>query len=64
MKRLVKAPTMAEELSLSLKSVYRLASEGQIPSVRIGRSIRFDPEAVRRALKIEADDKREGDPDE
>jgi excisionase family DNA binding protein len=50
--KLVDARAMAEALGVSDKTVYRLAGKGEIPHVRIGRSVRFDLEAVARFLKI------------
>jgi excisionase family DNA binding protein len=44
--RLLTAQTLAEHLDLPLWRVYELAREGQIPHLRIGRSLRFDPVAV------------------
>jgi excisionase family DNA binding protein len=46
----------AEELSSQMKNVsrhrlYELCRRGEIPHVRIGRSIRFDPTAVRRWIE-------------
>jgi excisionase family DNA binding protein len=44
--RLVKADAVAEMLDVDRFRVYELARTGQIPAVRIGRSIRFNPERV------------------
>ena len=38
---------VAEFLSLSRRWVYRAVAEGAIPHVRLGRSVRFDPSAIR-----------------
>jgi len=43
---LLNAQELARELNVSRATVYRLAREGQIPSVRIGNSIRFELDAV------------------
>jgi excisionase family DNA binding protein len=48
--RLVTANELATILSFRLDRVYELARTRRIPSVRIGRTMRFDVEAVRRAL--------------
>lgn len=37
---------LAEILAVKPLTIYRLVQKGKIPAVRIGRSIRFDPEAV------------------
>ena len=45
---------VAEILSVSERQVYKLASEGVIPSFRIGSSIRFDPAQVAAWLRKKA----------
>lgn len=41
------AASIAVLLGTSPHRVYQLARAGQLPSVRLGRSVRFDPVAVR-----------------
>lgn len=54
MNTLVTAKDLSRRLAVSQKTIFRLAENGEIPSVRIGRrSVRFDLDAVARALKIE-----------
>ncbi len=48
---LVTAQDLARSLSLAKSAVYEYAKAGRIPSVRIGRHIRFDEIAVRKALR-------------
>jgi putative molybdopterin biosynthesis protein len=38
--------TLAERLAVQPLTIYRLVEKGKLPAVRIGRSLRFDPEAV------------------
>lgn len=38
--------TLAERLSVKPLTIYRLVAEGKLPAVRIGRSIRFDPDRI------------------
>ena len=38
--------TLADKLVITPLTVYRLVRQGKIPAVKIGKSIRFDPEAV------------------
>jgi excisionase family DNA binding protein len=45
---------VAEILSISERQVYKLASEGVIPSFRIGSSIRFDPSHIAAWLRQKA----------
>ncbi len=47
---LVTAQKVSEALSMPVPRVYELARTGRIPAVRVGRSVRFDLGAVRRAL--------------
>jgi len=37
---------LAERLAVQPLTIYRLVEQGKLPAVRIGRSIRFDPDAV------------------
>jgi len=50
--RLLTATELAAFLGLPRRSVYYWANKGQIPHVRIGRSLRFVPEHVREALGL------------
>lgn len=38
--------TLAEKLAVKPLTIYRLVDQGKLPAVRIGRSIRFEPDAV------------------
>ena len=44
---LLAAPEVAKRLGVPLARVYELARTGTLPSVRFGRGVRFDPEALR-----------------
>ena len=49
--KLLTAKQLGAELSLSLDSIYDMARTGRIPvALRQGRALRFDAQAVRRAL--------------
>ena len=41
-KRLLKAPELAEYIGTTTLNVYQMVSKKQIPFVKIGRSVRFD----------------------
>lgn len=49
--RLVTADELAELLSISRSHVFHLANGGRIPSIRIGRSVRFELDRVLAALR-------------
>jgi excisionase family DNA binding protein len=55
MAELQTADELAPSLKVSARMLQRLAQRGEIPCYRIGRLLRFDPEAVRRALQKEGD---------
>ena len=42
---------LANQLRVRPEYVYRLERRGEIPSVRIGRKIRFSPKAIERYLR-------------
>jgi excisionase family DNA binding protein len=46
MSRLLTAEEVAERWQVSAKLVYRLAATGDVPAVRLGRCVRFRPDAV------------------
>jgi excisionase family DNA binding protein len=43
---LLRPADVAKALSLSVPRIYQLAAEGEIASVKMGKSLRFDPEDV------------------
>lgn len=43
---------LARYLGVHEQTVYDMARKGELPSIRIGRSWRFDVEAVRTALDV------------
>lgn len=48
--RLVSAQTLCERLEMARSTVYSLAYRGVIPSVRLGRCVRFPLRGVEKAL--------------
>lgn len=46
MQKLLTVKALAHRLGLSETRIYDLARQGLIPSVRLGRQIRFDPVAL------------------
>jgi hypothetical protein len=49
---LVTAKAIAIEFSLPISCVYEYAKGGRIPSVRVGKHVRFDKRLVRSALEL------------
>lgn len=50
-KELMSIPELAKLLRVSAKSLYRYADKGNLPTVRIGGSVRVDPVHVARWLR-------------
>ena len=48
--KLLKLPEVAARLSASRSTIYRLMARGDLPVVRLGRSIRFPAQAVDRLI--------------
>ncbi len=51
--QLMTAAQLAESLSTTLDHIYRLSERGAIPTIRLGRKLRFDPTAVVAHLSAE-----------
>jgi excisionase family DNA binding protein len=45
---------VAQILDVSIKKIYRMAAKGQIPSLKISSSIRFDPHDIAAWLKSQS----------
>jgi excisionase family DNA binding protein/AbrB family looped-hinge helix DNA binding protein len=50
-KKYYTAKEIAESLAVTPMTVYRLAERGELKAIRVGRSIRFDAEAVEEFMK-------------
>ena len=48
--RLMNSRELADYLSVSISTVKRLTRDGQVPVVRVRSRVRYDPQAVVRAL--------------
>lgn len=48
---LVDVPTAAKMLSICSKTLWALTDSGQITAVRIGRSVRYDPDDLREFIR-------------
>jgi excisionase family DNA binding protein len=46
MRRLIRAEEVANSLGITRLKVYRMAKDGTLPSVKFGKSIRFDPDVL------------------
>lgn len=49
--QIMKVDELAEYLKSSSKTIYKMALRGEIPSIRVGRSYRFQLSEVLRSLK-------------
>ncbi len=45
-KKLLTVEQVAKAMQVSVKTVYRLVTENKIPGLRVGSSIRFDPDKI------------------
>ena len=50
-KRLLKPEEAAEYLGLQVDTVYKKSRLRELPSVKVGRALRFDVEALRRFIE-------------
>jgi excisionase family DNA binding protein len=57
---LIKVKELAGKLKVSSGKVYRLANENKIPCVKIGKSFRFDYDAVIKRLQGANDETANG----
>jgi len=51
MEKLITAKELAQFLKLSESTIYKLASNGEIPGLKIGDSWRFDQEDIARMIR-------------
>jgi excisionase family DNA binding protein len=58
--QLWRAEHVARLLDCGVKTVYAKAANGEIPSLRVGGLVRFEPDVIERWLKTQ----RQGPPDE
>jgi len=52
--RLLNAQEVAAALNMGLSTVYQLVERGELPSIRIGRSVRFRPEDLEKFIESKA----------
>lgn len=58
--KLIKPRDVAKMLSVGMTQVYRLAKDREIPSVTIGKSIRFDPADVLEYIRAQRRERKMG----
>ena len=51
MEKLITAKELAQFLKLSESTIYKLASNGELPGLRIGDSWRFDQQDIERMIR-------------
>lgn len=49
--KLLLAKDAAEMLAISTRTLWTMTNAGEIPHIRIGRSVRYDPEDIARWIK-------------
>ena len=54
---------VSKRLRISMRAVDRLIATGSLPAVRIGRSVRIEPEAFHALLERHTIEKKEGPPE-
>jgi excisionase family DNA binding protein len=52
--RLLTVPDVADQLQVSARTVWRWIADGALPCVRIGRTVRVDPDVLERFLSHHA----------
>ena len=52
--RLLNAQEVAAALNMGLSTIYMLVERGELPSVRIGRSVRIRPEDLEKFIESKA----------
>jgi excisionase family DNA binding protein len=52
--RLLNAQDVATALQMGLSTVYQLVERGELPSIRIGRSVRIRPEDLEKFIESKA----------
>ena len=52
-RRWLTIPQAAEILQLSAKTIYRLSVRGELPSLRIGHTLRIDAEALEQKYRTQ-----------
>ena len=53
-KEALRVAEVAQILDVSIKKIYRMAAKGQIPSLKISSSIRFDPHDIAMWLRSQS----------
>lgn len=53
-KEALRVAEVAQILDVSIKKIYRMAAKGQIPSLKISSSIRFDPHDIAAWLRSQS----------
>lgn len=54
-KRLLSVLEAAEILSVCERTVHNLTKRGQLPSVRVGRALRYDPAQLQKFIEQQSD---------
>lgn len=49
-KRLLNVKQVSEMLSISVHTVYKWAENGRLPAIKLGYTLRFDPERIEKFI--------------
>jgi excisionase family DNA binding protein len=60
MANIVTAKEVGQYLKLTESTIYKLASEGELPGFKVGKSWRFDMEEIIRLIKIKEGQNKNG----
>ena len=55
---MLKAAQLAEKMNLNPETIRRLTRAGKIPHIQVGKSKRYDLDAVMKAMQITTEDPR------
>ena len=61
MANIVTAKEVGQYLKLTESTIYKLASEGELPSFKIGKSWRFDMDKILQLIKNQERQKKNGE---
>lgn len=61
MANIVTAKEVGQYLKLTESTIYKLASDGELPGFKIGKSWRFDMDEILKLIKVQGNQKDNGE---